>query len=254
MVWSLIFLGTVLEWEKTFPISLLTLLYGTTLILDLELTVIAGTSPEEQVGLRCSQGDHCWTPTFCLNLLLCLSRQQTGSLGLCKGHNSPSDCNGVWVTRFLHGRHQGLFHFHSKLLCNGEPTVQPIAAESTQLCCSLGCTWPKRNGTRAQKKNPHTLNRTLWEEGTQLPHQLGQWPNGNSASSPQSSPCFLNSAPGQTCKDFLTISYHVQKVGDLRLISPQLKNFPTFIVFCCHLNILHMLLLKTLLTFKADTY
>lgn len=98
------------------------------LIQDLGLTVIAGTSSGEQVG-----SDILLKPAT-------LPVLQTGSLGLCKAHNSPSDCKGVWVTRFLPGCHQGLFHFHSKLLCRGEPTDEPTVAESTQLCCSLGCT------------------------------------------------------------------------------------------------------------------
>lgn len=41
---------------------------------------------------------------------------------------------------------------------------------------------------------------------------------------------------------------------NLWLISPPLETFLTFIVFCPHLNIPRMLLLKTLLTFKADAH
>lgn len=128
--------------------------------------------------------------------------------------------------------------------------------DSTQLHCSLNCTRSEQNGIRCQKSNPHTLNRSLWREGRQLQlfHQPDQLPSGNAVPSPQTFTRLLNSALGQTGEDFPTINCHVQLVGDPRFISPQLKNFPTFIVFLHHLNIPHMLLLKTLLTFKADTY
>lgn len=53
------------------------------LIQDLGLTVIAGTSPGEQVG-----SDILLKPAT-------LPVLQIGSLGLCKAHNSPSDCKGV---------------------------------------------------------------------------------------------------------------------------------------------------------------
>lgn len=54
--------------------------------------------------------------------------------------------------------------------------------------------------------------------------------------------------------DFFHTNYRIQVVGNIWLIAPQSKNFPTFIVLCHHLNIPYMLLLKTLLTFKADAH
>lgn len=40
--------------------------------------------------------------------------------------------------------------------------------------------------------------------------------------------------------DFFHTNYNIQVVGNIWLISPQSKNFPTFIVLCHHLNIPYM--------------